>query len=110
MALKQPKPTARDRKFRIIGRNKSRETLQLVCNSCAHEFTIKTSPENFYFKCQSIACEERSNIQDVLIIETEMIPDKKTNPEFGITEAQRKELINELLQLHPQPKEALNGR
>ena len=109
MAVKQHKQV-RERKFRVTGRNKSRQTLELVCNSCAHEFTVRSTPENFYFKCQSTACDATSNIQDVLIVETESIPSIRENPEFGITEAQRKDLIAELLQLHPQPKEAVNGR
>lgn len=105
MAVRTPKKgLIRDRKFRVLRRSKRQQTLDLVCNSCAHEFTVKDCPENFFFNCQNLACEQKSNLQDVLIVETELIPNKHENREFGITKNEREELISELLTSHPHPE------
>lgn len=106
MAVRTPKTkeVIRERKFRVIGRSRKHETIDLVCNYCAHEFTIKTSQENFFFRCQNLGCSEKSNLQDVLVLETQAIPNKKDNETFGITDEERTKLISELLQLHPHPE------
>ena len=77
--------------------------LRLQCFACGHEFSVRETEENHYFRCQNFPCGVTGNLQDVLILETELIPDKRDNPEFGITDEKRKQLIDELLQLHPHP-------